>query len=321
MVATGCILFDMRLNSVALILNYQVVRALAYLVTHNVTFRMTRYISDSAIHASGRAAPLTDKVKKISRRLKVMRRTLLLSYEDEALHQLRVGLRRIRSLLQLQPGGKARRLRRDLGALADATGAARDWDTLAIYARNRLSPDQFSQLHPRLDARRAVAHRQVERMLRSKKWSTTTKRWKKYARQTKFASSSPSYTGGGLSQAIYRASSAGHRALSRDDDRIWHKLRIAIKELRYELENTTKNKRRPEAAETLVVCERLQDDLGDWHDTVVHRRLLCELGDSAGRGGSVRATSALQTLAQLIDQDSLDSLEQIKSTMRALPFY
>jgi CHAD domain-containing protein len=258
---------------------------------------------------------MTSDVKKMARRLKKRRHSLLHDYHHEDLHQLRITLRRIRSLLKQVPGRKARQLRRDLGQLASTTNAARDWDTLAIYAQDKLTQEQFSQLQPRLEERQAVTHQRVRKMLRSKKWSAAAKQWKEFTRDEDLGSNSPSYTRDKLSRVSQRAASAGRRALSRGDDKSWHKLRIAIKELRYTLDNLPKHSRDPETVKTLAWCKRSQEDLGAWHDTVVHRQLSNALADSREPPADINAVNAMNTLCQIIEQEGHDCLERVRSTL------
>jgi len=76
------------------------------------------------------------KLENLSGSLQKKRLSLLETYDAEDLHQLRVGLRRMRSHLKSRSGSKARSLRHQLGTLADAYDpetdveklkAVRDW--------------------------------------------------------------------------------------------------------------------------------------------------------------------------------------------------
>ncbi len=87
-------------------------------------------------------------MKKLTRRLKKQRRGLLERYDEEDLHQLRITLRRMRGRLEGTGDEQLCQLRKDLGALADTTNPARDWDTLALCARARLKKKQFESLAP-----------------------------------------------------------------------------------------------------------------------------------------------------------------------------
>lgn len=252
---------------------------------------------------------MTSRESKMYGELKARRRSLLQGYDNKDLHQLRITLRRIRSLLKLRPGGKARRLRRDLGMLAATTNPARDWDTLLIHARNTLSREQLDCLQPGLAESQAATHQTVLDMLRSKQWSVTTKAWKEYARDKNFGSNLPSGSRKDLVQAQHQVAKARHRALACDDEKNWHKLRIAVKELRYKLQNLPKRTRKPETVITLALCKRLQEDLGTWHDTVVHRQLLHEWLD--GQKGDAESC-VVNSLYQMIGQEGQECLDRIR---------
>ena len=63
-----------------------------------------------------------------------------------------------------------------------------------------------------------------------------------------------------------------------NEDRRWHKYRIAVKEVRYVAEA---NAALPGMSEIAESCKPLQTLLGDWHDTVVQLNLLDELPSAA----------------------------------------
>lgn len=225
--------------------------------------------------------------------MKQRRRALLLAYDDEELHQLRVTLRRIRSALEPLPTKKARRLRRDLGKLARATNSARDWDTLVACARDELAAGQFEQLQPALVAARAVARDKVYRALHSRQWKKTIRRWRKYARKSvpddrERGSSRPA-----LEKTLRRSSRAVSEALASDDEQHWHRLRIAIKAVRYSLDSLPESERNTGTEQLVAACKRLQTGLGNWHDTVVHRRLLQQLVDNSENPAQKQAGTAL----------------------------
>ena len=250
-------------------------------------------------------------LQQASARLKELRTSLVQNYNDEDLHQLRVTLRRMRSILRGLPGGKARKLRRRLGALAHATNGARDWDTLYASASDCLQPEQFSALQPALDAQRECARARVYKMLHEKQWLTTLRRWDALIDTNELDPDSPSVAPRKLATRLKRTNAAARKAVARDDDEHWHKLRIAIKELRYALDTLADQPRESRNAALLAECKTLQTLLGNWHDTVVHRQLLDTLVTTGTPSG--KAASELQ---QLLAQRGLDSLEQIKHRLR-----
>jgi CHAD domain-containing protein len=259
-------------------------------------------------------------------RLETLRSSLLAGYHDEDLHQLRVTLRRMRSSLRDRPGGEARDLRQQLGALACATNSARDWDTLVASAGGLLRPEQYRALQALLHDRRETAHVEVYRMLHSHRWLAALRCWQTLVHTTGVAADSRDIAPGKLDTKLQRAAAAGRKAIARDDDRSWHKLRIAIKELRYKLDSFTPNTfnpdsvtRRPQEsfnAGLLDECKTLQTLLGDWHDTVVHRQLLDGLADQGLLEPATPPGRAASAMQQALVIQGRQSLEQIKRRLR-----
>ncbi len=264
-------------------------------------------------------------------RLETLRSALLAGYSDEDLHQLRVTLRRMRSFLRGRPGGEARDLRQQLGALACATNSARDWDTLAASASGLLRPEQYRALQALLQDGLETAHAQVYRMLHSHQWLATLKGWQAFVQATGVETDSRDIAPGDLGNKLRRAATAGHKALARDDDRRWHKLRIAIKELRYHLDTSSldasnpgtfnldtlaRKPRQPVTAGLLDECKTLQALLGDWHDTVVHRQLLDGLADQGLLEPATPAGKAAAAMRQALVAQGRQSLQQVRHRLR-----
>ena len=260
---------------------------------------------------------MTFKLAQSSKALKKQRRSLLAKYDDEELHQLRVNLRRVRSALESTPEKKARRLRRDLGRLARATNSARDWDTLVACARRALTAAQFGELEPGLDARQAAARGQVYRMLGSRRWKTVVRRWKDYSNKAGIQRQPLADTRQGLEKVVKRSNRAIRKALVKDDDKHWHQLRIAIKKLRYTLEHMGERGQGPGTAQLIARCKHLQTELGDWHDTVVHRQLLEELFEGAGYEAGSAAQAAASALLDALALKRQQCLSNIKAELRA----
>ena len=87
-------------------------------------------------------------------------RGALLSDDPEFLHQLRVGLRRLRAALRafrdVLPSKTTKKLKRALRKLSPKLGAARDWDVLvARLEAQRASPELLHKAQARRAAARA----------------------------------------------------------------------------------------------------------------------------------------------------------------------
>ena len=248
------------------------------------------------------------------------RRTLLLErYDEEDLHQLRVNIRRLRGLLKGNSRPGVSELRREWGALARCTNAARDWDTLASYADTSLAPAVRPQLRPLIAEHCAFAHADVLAMLKSQEWSHAMQEWRKLADRN---GDNLFLAGPGFPDARQKATRvvrASLRAMTREDDASWHKFRVAIKDLRYTLDNQdlTGKKARAQAMPTIQLCKRLQGSLGDWHDYVVHRTLLAQLADNPSVKGDDKLAAALKSLQTANCRRDDHSLNQVKQLLQA----
>jgi CHAD domain-containing protein len=250
------------------------------------------------------------KLRRSTALLQARRRSLLAAYDDEELHQLRIALRRIRSALGPLTAKNARNLRRDFGKLARASNPARDWDTLLASAQNELAPMQFDELQSRLRAGQADAREDVLRLLDSKAWKSALKRWKKYSHRPEMRQRNEATTRADLRQVMLNTTAALRKAAAKDDARHWHRLRIAIKALRYTLESQPGAGCDSPTTELIDCCKRLQTKLGDWHDTSVHRQLL-----ASACGGTLTAAqdTARAALQEALAERGRRCLDQVKA--------
>ena len=249
-------------------------------------------------------------------RLRALCSSLLAGYSEEDLHQLRVTLRRVRSALREPPAGNKGDLRRELGTLARATNSARDWDTLVASALNRLEPQELRPLLPLLEERREAARAQVYRMFQSPRWLAALKALDCEPTLTHSETDSQAVAAGQLQTKLQNTAAAGRKAMARDDHKSWHKLRIAIKELRYTLDTLPQGPGESATARLLDECKSLQTLLGNWHDTVVHRHLLNELADLASFDATSPAGDATSALQHALAANGQRTLEHIKQELR-----
>lgn len=256
---------------------------------------------------------MTTNTDKISRKLKSRSKALLQRYDVEDLHQLRVNIRRARALLIPQSGKRSAALRKQWGRLARKTNAARDWDTLAIYAAEVLPSQHWHTLQPLVEDYRERARQQVLKTLQSHSWDATLSHWRKLVKRAGRNAFSEGTLVGGNRLAAERALKSSRRALTRGDERSWHKCRIAVKNLRYKLENThVKDKREQDYLKAVKsLCKRLQNELGDWHDTVVHSNLLAQIADDPRAADEPDVTLALNVLGAAIEARGSESLMHV----------
>ncbi len=195
------------------------------------------------------------------------------STDPEFLHQLRVGLRRLRTVQRAFCGVMPRRstkpLKRALQKLKPALGTARDWDVfLASYALPR-------EMVPVARRKRAAAWRRARSVLSSRAFDEFVRRARRCMHETKI---SP------LKEVRAQALESFHRKALRTARRIdWqdeedrHALRIRIRRLRYACEFFAPFFPHAPSVAYLRRVQALQDILGELNDVAVARRLLKDL--------------------------------------------
>jgi CHAD domain-containing protein len=236
-------------------------------------------------------------------------RVLLDHYEVEDLHQLRVNIRRLRVFLAHFDNEEAQGLRREWGRVMRFTNDARDWDTFMGFAQGALPAEHFETLHPVLVQHQEAAQAQALQAVRSKDWEKHSARWHAFLEQA------PDFSDEDFEVAIaaarQRIGMAWTRASDRDDRKSWHRLRIAIKGMRYLLDTHPDAER--DHLGLIALCKDIQTDLGNWHDTVVHGKLLKELIDSGGLGDT--ALHAAEQLAAAQARTGSQCLARVHETM------
>jgi adenylate cyclase len=256
---------------------------------------------------------MTRSSDKITRKLKAKKKALLKDYNEEDLHKLRVNIRRARALLKQNPGKHSATIRKEWSKLADRTNAARDWDTLAIYAAGAQHSRQWQSLQPLVEDYRGRARRKVLATLDSDHWDITLVHWQKLVKRVGKNALCGGELDRGNQHAAHRALRASQRALKKSNDRNWHKFRIAVKNLRYTLEGVglQDTKCQPGLKTIKKLCKSLQDELGDWHDTVVHQGLLDSIAADPGVAGSADVRTALDSLEAIIEARRTECLHRV----------
>lgn len=224
--------------------------------------------------------------------------------DPEYLHQMRVGLRRLRSALRafraLVPKNAAKPLVGRLHRLVPSLGAARDWDVFCegvvrIAAQEAVRTPGMAQLLARARGRRASARRRARAsagsakmqafLLRALRW-LNARPWKE--RADKAENSLARFAAAAL-DGLQR------KALKEADGIDWkdaarrHLLRIRTKRLRYACDFFAPSFARTLAQPYLKRLAALQDVLGELNDIAVARRLLAEI---APRGSAAELSAA-----------------------------
>jgi len=183
-------------------------------------------------------------------------RGVLESDDPEYLHQLRVGLRRLRALLRAYRV-ESKPLRKELRRFAPPLGEARDWDVFCAWLGR-------SPLRGAAEARRAEARKAARATVASPAFARILQ---PQALRTKRALKDD-FALDALARLQRKARKAA-REIDWRDAAARHELRIRLKRLRYACD----------AVLTLPPeLETLQDTLGELNDLDVAATLLAELG-------------------------------------------
>ena len=206
-------------------------------------------------------------------------------------------------------------MRRDWAKLVDQTNEARDWDTLVIYLEQHLAAEVVARHCTLLTMRQAQAQQQVLDTLRARLWSSTSSRWNDYLRCTGADNETALPWHDIIATARVRAREAWENASEMDDKRSWHRLRIAIKDLRYSLDTLAPDS--PGTQATINLCKELQTLLGDWHDTVVHRQLLEQLASGEAILAEKEAAQVLLSVLPDLQTRGSDCLERVRQLLES----
>jgi inorganic triphosphatase YgiF len=199
--------------------------------------------------------------------------------DPEYLHQLRVGLRRLRSALRaFRPlVGTAKPVVRRLRKFMPAFGEARDWDVFVAWLQE---VPAARELLARARARRSLARRRARQATASAEFQIfllRTLRWLHGApwrrRATKLDGTLADFGAQSLERLHGKALKQA-RGLDWLDAEARHALRIRVKRLRYGCEFFAACFPRASVRPYVKSVEALQDILGELNDVAVGRRLL-----------------------------------------------
>lgn len=231
------------------------------------------------------------------------------SGDAEALHQLRVATRRLRASVELFSNviyaAQLKVLRRDLHWLGAQTGAVRECDvTSALIATraDRIDPDLKSAIGPMLtalDQRRKSGRAGLDELLASKRYRGLLAKLSRPAIKKVGADRRLGIVAAQLLRPAARAASRFGKRLAGDAPAlVFHKLRVRLKRMRYELEMMAPLGARRHK-KTLRRLEALQELLGLYHDvTVASAWLLSYAETSSAPPKTLLAAGALiQSLA------------------------
>ncbi len=252
-------------------------------------------------------------------RLERLRPEVLEGNDPEALHQFRVSLRRLRSLLgQFSPALELppRLSRARIAALARATGSCRDADVLREHLEQRLlprlAPEKRKACTPLLRALKRQRHeamKELQTELGSERAQKLLRRLDRWCREPRYSRLGQLPLEGWLREWLQACSGgcflhAGWFAADPSDGEL-HELRKRIKEVRYGLEAL--RDWLGEAGEGWIGdLRRAQSCLGDLHDLEVLRQLV---------HGHGQAVTALRDSLEQDRQERWDQWQQLRADL------
>ena len=234
-------------------------------------------------------------------------RPAMLAGKPEALHQMRIGLRRLRTAISIfkdvVAGSTRDRVKKELKWITSELGPARNFDVLNaevllsledIVPRDRDLP----QMRKECQSLRRQAHNQAKRSIKSTRFAHAmleAAEWIEFGAWTNTDDPLLRLRREGLIRA-YAAVELGRRRekirkqgknLRDISEKQRHKLRIRAKKLRYAIEFFAgvfgkKGRRREDALSGL---KDLQSALGDLNDIAARERLMSEIADANAKGG------------------------------------
>ncbi|MFL5540056.1 MAG: CHAD domain-containing protein [Longimicrobiaceae bacterium] len=241
--------------------------------------------------------------------------------DDEALHDFRVAVRRLRSTVRAYrealEGSVGAGDRRRLAALADATGAARDLEVHVAWLRKRLDGlpgGERERAWALLQAMHGEQAKAEERLRRQVAKDFPRERWR-LAKRLKFYQVMMDVDAppGGVRMAAAFARLAQEHAFelerrlfavrSIDDQEEAHRARIAAKRLRYLVEPVRDELEG--APDVIRRLKQLQDALGEMHDAdVLLARLATEPPSPGDAAPSAEAEEGgFATLRRLLEEE------------------
>jgi len=253
--------------------------------------------------------------------------------DPETVHQLRVGVRRLRAAVSLfQPliaAGVLVQLKDELKWLQNALGPARDWDvfrleTLAPMTARLHEEPGLGRLAAAAERRGEVAQAEALQHLRGQRYALLILRLELWLRNGAWSGGAEPGSDGGWrpsdSGADFAAAALARRVrgmLKKGKERdtaheeSLHALRIAGKKVRYALEFFRPFLRKETAKEALSLTKALQDCLGALNDSAVSRRLLQELHATHPKQVEARAAGLVLGWQARRVEDGLSHLEEI----------
>jgi CHAD domain-containing protein len=263
---------------------------------------------------------------------------LLADVDTEYTHDVRIAIRRTRSILRqakrVLAGAPRRHFKEEFAWIGRSTSRVRDLDVLLLVAhgrRGRLGGAPLDDLEPlqrRLAEERAAAFEGLVKDLRSPRYLDLMETWPLF-----LAAPAPDDPPGAAEPvrafAARRIERQHRRVLERAGDlgaeasgAEFHALRIECKELRYVADAFGKLFPVQAVARLVKQQKRLQDVLGDLNDARVQRELVEQSAAALGSpspAALIAIGRAIESLAARADELRPKALERIEDFVRADP--
>ena len=219
----------------------------------------------------------------------------VLTTNVESLHQMRVGLRRLRALLDMfgEMAPLPEQTRDSLEWLAGELGATRDWDVLAGSTLADIRGADMSGLRDIAQQRARQLHREMLDKLHEPRYTELILQLNGWFHARQWRTDGMLPKGSPLARRAHAAMAPLLRkaqrrlhkridALNEDDGPARHRVRIAAKKTRYAAEFFRDLLPAKQIKAYIRTLEHLQGKLGHLNDLAVARRLLAQIDDTEG---------------------------------------
>jgi CHAD domain-containing protein len=239
---------------------------------------------------------------------------------DDYVHQFRIGLRRLRSVLRVFrlsfPPQQLEDIRADCRWLAQLTGEARDWDVFTMKMLPALAQGGNARTYDRMAAQaerqREAARERLRAGLDSPRYTRFVLRFARWMAESGDGKGDARAHAAVTLKRQHRKASKALRGIDAMDATQRHQVRIRLKKLRYACDALA-----PlfagDATSYLAALKDLQDALGDAADARTAMRHLDALRapEAARRAGHARLTD--------IERQSLQHIDHHAAALREAP--
>lgn len=263
-----------------------------------------------------------------------------LAGRPDGIHQMRVAARRLRAVVsafaKMLPAGQRRAISDELRWLADALGPARNFDVLQSIllrpAREALPEAAgLDALVEAAERQRQAAYAEAMEAIRSTRYTAAMLRLMRWFDASGWSDRTGSLA---LHQPIgeiapmlierrRRVARKRAKKFAKQSAAERHKLRIALKKLRYTSEAFASLYDPDETEDFAKRLKRLQDDLGDANDVRVGHDLVVALAQISAAGDDIMSAgrSVLDWHEQRIAKHEATVREHLRDLRRAPPFW